>query len=200
MLKLLKLSPAIAYLSWLAACTPIPEPPRERIAPRPVAPLPVETMTPQAPQTRPPGQAKPTKPTKPGTTKAKPVVLSANEVKVRLQQAEDRAIRAANLRQSAQTKEDWNLVINQLQQAIALLKQIPPASPQKAIVQQRLAEYQSNLAQVQQLATSPAPIIQPPDAPRKGGRPLIIVPDASPSPSPSPTTTPSPTESPTPVK
>ena len=198
MLKLLKFTPLIVCLSLTAACTPIPERSRANITPRPVAPLPVETLSPLAPLSSPTGTGKPAKSSKPSKTKGQPPALSANEVKIRLQQAEDKAVSAANLQQSAQTKEDWGLVLNQLQQAIALLKQIPSASPQRAIVQQRLATYQSNLAQVKQLSVAPPAATSSSNLRRRDGIPLIILPDASPSPSssPSPTASPSPTNSP----
>ncbi len=199
MLNLLKFSLVIGSLGAFVACTPIPPPQLKHLEPRPIPPLPSEKLTLKATAPSPIGKTKPSPSTKPTSTAGKPAALSANEVKVRLQQAEDKAISAASLRQSAQTQEDWKLVINQLQQAIALLKQIPLASPQKAVVQKRLAEYQGNLAQVRQLATAPPTATQPAYQPKPGGGPLMILPDASPAPTSSPTPSPTPKNSPTPT-
>jgi hypothetical protein len=185
---MLKIFSVMMGLTVITACTPIPERLAIRQTPRPVAPLPVETMQPKAqPSPTASSAAKPK-----GAAKAKPAALSANEVKVRLQQAEDKAMSAASLQQSAQTKEDWSLVINQWRQAIKILTQIPANSPQKAIVQQQLADYQSKLAQAQRSASSPSSAIPVQTAPRKDGVPMIIIPGGDPSPSPSPTTSPTP--------
>lgn len=188
---MLKIFSVMMGLTVITACTPIPERLASRQPPRPVAPLPVETMRPKAPPS-PIASVSAAKSAKGAA--AKPAALSANEVKVRLQQAEDKAMSAASLQQSAQTKEDWSLVINQWRQAIKILTQIPANSPQKAIVQQQLADYQSKLAQAQRSASSPSSAIPVQTAPRKDGVPMIIIPggDPSPSPSPSPTTSPTP--------
>jgi hypothetical protein len=94
----------------------------------------------------------------------------------RLQRAEDKAVSAANLQQSAQTQEDWKLVFDRWRLAIQTLKGIPNKSP---AVQQKLAQYQSALAEATRQAqiglnpsTAPAPSV----ARSGGGKPLILVP------------------------
>lgn len=55
------------------------------------------------------------------------------------------AMSAAKLTQSAQSQEDWNLVIHQWQQAIALMNAVPVSSPHYAVAQKKVGEYQKNL-------------------------------------------------------
>ena len=57
----------------------------------------------------------------------------------------DAAYSAASLGQSAQSPEDWQLVMSRWQEAIKLLKGVPSSSPYHAIAQSKIAEYQSNL-------------------------------------------------------
>ncbi len=59
--------------------------------------------------------------------------------------AVNKAMSAANLTQSAKSKQDWNLVANQWQEAIALMKTIPASSPNYAVAQKKVGEYQKNL-------------------------------------------------------
>jgi hypothetical protein len=197
---MLKFSTVIVCLSLVTACTPIPERRQTVQTPRPVAPLPVETMSPKATQASPSPTPKATQSKgKQGAKAGKPAALSSDAVKALLQQAEDKAMGAASLGQSAQTKEDWKLVIEQWKKAIALLQQIPPKSPQIATVQQRLTEYRGYLAEAQQASTGqPQTVPQPQQGSSKGRTiPLIIAPGASPSPSPTASPTTSPTASPT---
>ncbi|HEY9644779.1 MAG TPA: hypothetical protein V6C88_00335 [Chroococcidiopsis sp.] len=63
--------------------------------------------------------------------------------------------KAATLAQSAQSIDDWNLVVSQWQQAIALLQQVPAADPNYATAQEKIATYQGNLQIAQQKAASP---------------------------------------------
>lgn len=67
----------------------------------------------------------------------------------------DKAYSAFSISQSAQSSDDWNLVVSQWTDAIALLKAVPVTSPYKAIAQKKLAEYQQNLTYAQQQATRP---------------------------------------------
>ncbi|MCY7273795.1 MAG: hypothetical protein LH702_08610, partial [Phormidesmis sp. CAN_BIN44] len=122
---MLKLSASSVFcriaLVGLVACTPLsPSSVTQEETPRPVKPLPAEAFI-KAAQT-PSYRLSPSPVAKSLTATSK---LSASEVASQLQQAEDKAISAENLVQSAQSKEDWTLVINQWKRAIALL---PPLS------------------------------------------------------------------------
>jgi hypothetical protein len=190
---MLKPALKILALSWVVGCTPIPlSTGTSPQPPRPVAPLPVETMKPKGLPSSPIGDRP--NPAKSGKPAQRLTPLSAAAVKAVLEQAEDRSISAANLEQSAQTKEDWQLVLSQWQRAIALLRNIPPTSPQKALVQQRLASYQGQLARAKQASKSSAqPVNVAPEPPSSGRAiPLILSPGGSPSPSPSASPTASP--------
>jgi clan AA aspartic protease (TIGR02281 family) len=68
----------------------------------------------------------------------------------------DAAYSAASLGQSAQSPEDWQLVMSRWQEAIKLLKGVPSSSPYHAIAQSKIAEYQSNLGIAQQQASRPS--------------------------------------------
>ncbi|HEY9633842.1 MAG TPA: hypothetical protein V6D14_10575 [Coleofasciculaceae cyanobacterium] len=68
----------------------------------------------------------------------------------RFPEAMDTAIGAATLTQSAVSKDDWNLVANQWQKAIVLLKSLPASHPKRALAQKKIAEYQSKLAYAKQ--------------------------------------------------
>ena len=64
----------------------------------------------------------------------------------------DKAASAASLTQSAQTAEDWNLVLTQWQRAIDFMKAVPSSSPNYAAARKLLPAYQANLARAQQQA------------------------------------------------
>lgn len=74
----------------------------------------------------------------------------------------DKASGAVSISQSAQSLEDWNLVVSQWQEAIALMKAVPKNSPYEAIAKTKVAEYQRNLTYAQGQATRP--IRQNPDS------------------------------------
>lgn len=91
-----------------------------------------------------------------------------------LQEAEDKAVSAASVTQTAQSPDDWMIAEQQLKRAIALLKSVPASSPKRALAQQRLAEYQRNLNLTQRRVKitpgqSPATAPNAPD-----GIPLIV--------------------------
>ncbi|HEY9606929.1 MAG TPA: retroviral-like aspartic protease family protein [Allocoleopsis sp.] len=71
------------------------------------------------------------------------------------EQAVDAALSAESIGQSAQSPDDWRLVISRLQEAIKLLNQIPSSSPYHAPAQSKLAQYQKNLRLAQQRSTHP---------------------------------------------
>jgi len=72
-------------------------------------------------------------------------------------QALDTAYSAATISQSAQSAEDWQLVISRWQEAIALLESVSSSSPQYAIAQSKITEYKHNLNIAQQQAIRPRP-------------------------------------------
>jgi hypothetical protein len=60
-------------------------------------------------------------------------------------EAVNKAMSAATITQSATSKDDWNLVASQWQEAIALMKAVPGSSPNYALAQKKVVEYQPNL-------------------------------------------------------
>lgn len=85
----------------------------------------------------------------------------------------DKAYSAVSISQSAQSSDDWNLVVSQWSDAIALMKAVPASNPNKAIIQTKIAEYQRNLTYAKRQATRP--IQQKPD------RVVDFVPETPPS-------------------
>ncbi|XGV98288.1 MAG: type IV pilin-like G/H family protein [Leptolyngbya sp. BL-A-14] len=79
----------------------------------------------------------------------------------------DKAASATSLAQSAQTPEDWNLVLTQWQRAIAFMKAVPPSSPNHSAAQKLLPSYQQSLTRAQQQAKRGGASISPIAA--KGG-------------------------------
>ncbi len=189
MLKPSLVAYGIVLVGAVAGCTPLPSSSSlSQESPRPVKPLPAEALI-RAAKT-PSYRLSPTPAAKSATAKVK---LSATEVAAQLRQAEDKAISAENLAQSAQSREDWNLVINQWNRAIALLPPLAATGAQKANVQQKRADYQSKLADARQKAkTNPRQLVTGGSQPTGKGVPLIVAPDA-PDPK---TASPSPTASP----
>lgn len=80
-------------------------------------------------------------------TGSSPAPLDRREI---FEQAEDKAASASSIAQSAQSKDDWSLVISQWQEAIELLKVVPSSDPQGALAKKRIAEYQRRRAYAQQ--------------------------------------------------
>lgn len=60
-------------------------------------------------------------------------------------EAVNKATRASTLAQSAKSKDDWNLVINEWQSAINMMRSISPSSSNYEIAQKKVIEYQKNL-------------------------------------------------------
>jgi hypothetical protein len=67
-------------------------------------------------------------------------------------EAVNKAMSAATITQSAKSKEDWNLVVSQWQEAIALMKTVPASSSNYTVAQKKAVEYQSNLDYAKQRA------------------------------------------------
>lgn len=57
----------------------------------------------------------------------------------------DKAIGAWKISQSAQSPDDWQLVVSQYQDAIALMAQVPPHSPEFTTAQAKINEYRSHI-------------------------------------------------------
>ncbi|MBN3907400.1 MAG: hypothetical protein HWQ35_12795 [Nostoc sp. NMS1] len=67
-------------------------------------------------------------------------------------EAVNQAISAAKLTQSAKSPDEWKTVVSQWETAIALMKSVPSYSPNYAIAQQKIIEYQKNLNYAQKNA------------------------------------------------
>ncbi|MGC9505202.1 hypothetical protein [Baaleninema sp.] len=68
------------------------------------------------------------------------------------QQGLDTAMGAATFARSAQSESDWQLVASQWQRAIELLKTVPETHPHGDKAQEKITQYQQNLAIAQQNA------------------------------------------------
>jgi gag-polyprotein putative aspartyl protease len=66
------------------------------------------------------------------------------------QQALDRAESAESISASAQSPEDWQLVINQWKESIALMKQVSPKDPNRKLALQQLTRMEAGLTQSKQ--------------------------------------------------
>ncbi|GAB4466943.1 MAG: hypothetical protein OHK0037_23230 [Elainellaceae cyanobacterium] len=68
-------------------------------------------------------------------------------------QALEQAANAVNMSRAAQSQDDWRLVVSRWQQAVQLMQQVPPDSPNRVSAQSKLGEYRRNLAIAQQQAS-----------------------------------------------
>ncbi len=68
------------------------------------------------------------------------------------EQGLDKAASALSISQSAQSREDWNLVVSQLKNAIALMQNVEPESPEFAIAQTKITQYERQIKYAQQKA------------------------------------------------
>lgn len=93
----------------------------------------------------------------------------------------DKAYSAFTIRQSAQSPDDWRLVVILWQEAIALMKAVPASSPQKVIAQKKIAEYQENITHAQQQYTRPIKNNDPLVAVVPVAPPVSTPPDETPS-------------------
>ena len=74
--------------------------------------------------------------------------------------ATSKAIGAATISQSAQSPDDWKLVTQMWQEAIALIQSVPNTSSNYASAQKNVAEYQKNLAYANKQSVKPiAPVV-----------------------------------------
>ncbi len=89
----------------------------------------------------------------PPTAKSPPSPMEPD----RFEMALDKAYGALTISQSAQGAEDWHLIATQWKEAISLMKTVPARSPNKAIAQKKIVQYQQNLKYAQQQAIRPVP-------------------------------------------
>lgn len=180
-----------AFLGLLTSCSPLPTQINSYEPPRPVEPLPYEKQGYVLVQ---PSSVPELRSSVPARIVPKPgVKLTDAEISEALAQAEDKAIGAINLSRSAQSSEDWSLVIEQWNRAIDLLKPVAKI----ARVQPKLIEYQRNLAAAQtQAETNPRQIVESARS-TSNGIPLGVT-ETKPQPSPTASSSPSPSPSPTP--
>ncbi|NER27522.1 MAG: hypothetical protein F6J89_07775 [Symploca sp. SIO1C4] len=74
--------------------------------------------------------------------------------------AVDKAMSAATIAQSAQSRQEWDVVISHWIGAIGAMQAVPPTSPKRVFAQKKVAEYLKNLEVAQQKASrlySPLP-------------------------------------------
>lgn len=81
-------------------------------------------------------------------------VDSASPQSDAFKQAVNKATSAATITQSAKSKDDWNLVTRQWEEAIALMKAVPQTHPQHTVAQQKAIDYQRNLDYAQKNAVN----------------------------------------------
>ena len=65
----------------------------------------------------------------------------------------DKADSAVTISQSAQSQDDWNLVVSRWQQAVQLMKSVPTNSPRHAQAKTKIAEFERNLSSARQQVT-----------------------------------------------
>ena len=104
-----------------------------------------------APSAAPASPESPAPPTSLSHEKVAPYLSQPNPYELAL----EKAYGAFSISQYALSSDEWNLVVNQWTDAIALLKAVPVTSPYNAIAQAKLAEYQRHLTYAQQRATRP---------------------------------------------
>ena len=98
----------------------------------------------------------PSLPTKPAPTLITSSAPSVLPLVNPFQDASDKAISAATISQSVQSKNDWNLVFGIWQEAITLMEAIPKSSSKYALAQKKVTEYKRGLASAKQQAVKPS--------------------------------------------
>ncbi|MUL38371.1 retropepsin-like aspartic protease family protein [Gloeocapsopsis dulcis] len=86
---------------------------------------------------------------KPSTVQKVPLVtpeVQSNQFDLAL----DKAAAAYSISQSAQSADDWSLVVSKWQEALTLMQTVPADSRYRAIAQKKIAEYQQNISHAQQ--------------------------------------------------
>lgn len=104
-----------------------------------------------APSAAPASPESPAPPASLSDEKAAPDLSQPNPYELAL----EKAYSAFSISQYALSSDEWNLVVSQWQEAIALMEAVPVTSSYKAIAQAKLVEYQRHLGYAQQRATRP---------------------------------------------
>ena len=68
----------------------------------------------------------------------------------------DKAVGAWSISQSAQSPDDWQLVVSHYQEAIALMEKVPQQSPEFDTAQNKISEYRGEVKTARQKAIPPA--------------------------------------------
>jgi len=98
------------------------------------------------------------------------------------QLALQQAASADRIGRSAQSRDDWQLVADRWQQAITSMKAVSTSNPNRTKAQQKLAQYQQNLAYARRQANRPTNPINP--------NGVVVLPPVARSPKPIPRSTP----------
>lgn len=88
-------------------------------------------------------------------------ILSASEEPNNFELGLDKASGAFSISQSAQSLEDWQLVVSQYQDAIAFMKRVPAKSPYFQIAQTKIEDYQKQIQSAKLKANRPRQIASP---------------------------------------
>ncbi|MDF2387044.1 retroviral-like aspartic protease family protein [Nostoc ellipsosporum NOK] len=91
----------------------------------------------------------------------------------------DKAAGAVSISQSAQSPDDWNLVASQFQEAIALMRKVQRQSPDFAIAQAKISEYQRKYKYAKSKATPSNQALVETEQPQKV---VVVVPQTSTAP------------------
>jgi predicted aspartyl protease len=86
----------------------------------------------------------------------------------------DKAAGAMTISQSAQSPDDWDLVASQFQDAIALMRKVRQQSPNFAVAQLKISEYQSQIKYALQKSAPQPPL----SAEAEPKRVVVVVPQA----------------------
>ena len=70
-------------------------------------------------------------------------------------EAVNSAVKAGELGRAAKTKEDWTTVTDRWQEAVSLMRRVPPSSPNHQLAQTKVLEYQKYLLYAQEAAVNP---------------------------------------------
>ena len=189
----LSITALTCLVTGLAGCATVPLPGKGIITPqsvRPVTPLMEGREGPVSQKSSSNPSAKPS--VKPGVKSSASAQSGKTDpdstIASKLQEAEDKASSARSLSQSAQTEDDWILVVQQWKRAIALLPNPAATSSLSGKVQQVRTAYANSLQSAQSqgsrkpTATAPLEV----DRNSSGRRGMILGPEASPSPSTAP--------------
>jgi hypothetical protein len=71
--------------------------------------------------------------------------------------AVNEAVKAAELGRAAKSKADWISAADRWQEAVSLMRRVPPSSPNHEVAQTKVVEYQKYLVYAQESAASPPP-------------------------------------------